>query len=331
LIEALSSLLAICLLLGCSGEDSTLLRVYHAGSLCVPFQRLEAAFEAGHPAVDVRRQALGSAEAIRQVTELGKPADIVASSDYQLIDRLMIQTPQPKASWNLLFARNAICIAYRSGALPSTTADWAAALKRAGVRVGISNPNNDPCGYRSLMALYLAQERLKIADVFDAVILRNSNISVERDGGRAVIRVPTSLSFRGSLVMRAKETDLVALLQSGALDCLLIYRSIAVQQGLAFVELPAEASLGSPDLEGLYSGASVRLFADGEGCAVEVAGGPILYGITIPHGAPQPELAREFVELLLSERGRAIVEGCGQQPLWPPAYSRASSRGGLPF
>jgi len=318
------SLLALAI--GCGPERKTVLQVFHAGSLSVPFQRLEAAFESRYPGVDVRRQAYGSAMAIRQVTELGSAADILASADYQLIDRLMIKSPQRWANWNLLFARNAICIACGDRSPAITPDNWASVIARADVRIGIANPNNDPCGYRSLMTLYLAQSRLGKSGLFDEVILKNSNIEVERAGPGAVISVPLALSLRSKIVTRPKATDLVALLQAGAIGCLFIYRSVAVQHGLKFVELPAEIDLSSPDMEDLYAGVSVRLCADRPGESVAVRGSAILYGVTIPSCVRRRELARAFIRLLLSEEGREILRSCGQEPLWPPAYSEAGGR-----
>ena len=325
------SLLAVCLAFGCGPRPESTIEVYHAGSLSVPFRMLESAFEAQHPQVDVRRQAHGSAMAIRQVTDLGKRADIVASADYRLIDRLMIQSPGNWASWNLCFARNAMCIAHAEDSPEITTDNWADAVTKGDVRVGISNPNQDPCGYRSLMVLCLAQEQLGKTAVFDDLILKNSDIRVQRTRGRSVICVPGSVSFRGSLVVRPKEVDLVALLQANAIDYLFIYRSVAVQHGLAFIELPPQVNLSSPDLQELYGSVSVRLFADRPDASVEIPGGPIVYGITIPSTVRYPERAEDFLRLLVSQEGRNILRKCGMEPLWPPVYSDASSGVALPF
>ena len=327
----LISVLVSSLAAGCVRKADSTLDIYHAGSLSVPFQMLEAAFEARHPGLDVRRRVYGSAMAIRQVTELGSPADLIASADYRLIDRLMIESSPQWAKWNLCFARNAMGIAYGSHSPRLTAENWASVLVRDGIRVGVSNPNDDPCGYRSLMTLYLAQSRLGKAGLFDELVLENSNISLARSGGAASIEVPASVSFRDRLVMRPKETDLVALLQTGAIDSLLIYRSVAAQHGLEFLELPDEVNLTNPDMEELYATASVRLRADRPGSCVEVRGGPILYGVTIPLSARQPDLAAEFVRLILSEEGCAILESCGQEPMRPPTYSSAVTSSERPF
>ena len=53
-----------------SAGEGEVLTVFHAGSLGVPFEELEAEFEARHPGVDVQREAAGSAQSVKKITEL---------------------------------------------------------------------------------------------------------------------------------------------------------------------------------------------------------------------------------------------------------------------
>jgi len=89
-----------------SGEK---LIIFHAGSLTLPFAKMEEEFEEIYPGVDILREPAGSIRCIRKVTELKKPCDIIASADYALIDRFLV--PQ-FASWNILFATNQIVLCY---------------------------------------------------------------------------------------------------------------------------------------------------------------------------------------------------------------------------
>ena len=57
--------------------------IFHAGSLSVPFAAMEKAFEAKYPGVDVQREAGGSTKMARLISEVGKPADIMASADFK--------------------------------------------------------------------------------------------------------------------------------------------------------------------------------------------------------------------------------------------------------
>ena len=78
-------------------SPGTAMPVFTAGSLAMPFKELETVFEAQNPDVNVRRETWGSATMIRQVTELGKKADIIASSDYSII--LPMMEPGGYADW----------------------------------------------------------------------------------------------------------------------------------------------------------------------------------------------------------------------------------------
>ncbi len=61
--------------------------IFHAGSLAVPFEEMEKQFEAKYPGVDVLREGGGSTNLARMISEVGKPADIMASADYIVIDK----------------------------------------------------------------------------------------------------------------------------------------------------------------------------------------------------------------------------------------------------
>ena len=50
--------------------------IFHAGSLTVPFAKIEKEFEAKYPEVDVLREAGGSTKMARLISEVGKSADI---------------------------------------------------------------------------------------------------------------------------------------------------------------------------------------------------------------------------------------------------------------
>ncbi|MBS3826003.1 tungstate ABC transporter substrate-binding protein WtpA, partial [Candidatus Bipolaricaulota bacterium] len=62
-------ILIVLLLFGFPSSGKTNLKVFHAGSLSIPFKQIEKKFEVSHPDVDVQLEAHGSVVAIRQVTE----------------------------------------------------------------------------------------------------------------------------------------------------------------------------------------------------------------------------------------------------------------------
>jgi molybdate/tungstate transport system substrate-binding protein len=323
----LASVAALCAATACGKQPAAPLKVLHAGSLSVPFARLESLFEAQNPGLDVQREAHGSATAIRQLTELGRECDVIASADYRLIDQLMVEADPPCADWNVLFAGNSLGLAQLDAGAPP--GDWLAALRDPDTTVGGSNPNYDPCGYRALFALCLADRLPGNSGLLRDVVLANSNVTVEETDGAVLIRVPSDVRYSGRLIMRPKETDLLALVEAGALDRLIIYSSVARQHALAFQQFPDEVSLSNPAMEAAYGTVSVCQYADDPERSTVVQAGPIVYGLTIPTSCRSPEPAERFVRLLLSDAGRAVFQECGQPPLVPPVVSAASRQNPL--
>ena len=293
----LSTLVVLVALAACGRRPQpTPLVVFNAGSLAAPFRDLLAAFRAGHAAAIPAQENSGSLEAARKITELGKIPDVLAVADYAVIDRLIRPA---HASWQVMFARNAMVLAYtdRSAGADEVRADnWWQVLLRPGVRVGRSDPALDPAGYRALMVLQLAEGFYAEPGL----------------AARLLLAMPARF-------VRPKEADLTALLQAGELDYAWTYRSIARSTGLRFVELPAEIDLGDPALADLYARAKVMVPGAKRlgGEMLELTGEPIVYALTIPDAAPHPELARAFVQFVLSDSGRAIIERNGLVPIVP--------------
>ncbi|MCK4468428.1 MAG: substrate-binding domain-containing protein, partial [Desulfobacterales bacterium] len=77
--------------------------IFHAGSLTVPFAKMEKIFETKYPNIDILREGGGSTKMARMISELHKPADIMASADFKVIDKTLI--PE-YATWNIRFATN---------------------------------------------------------------------------------------------------------------------------------------------------------------------------------------------------------------------------------
>ena len=228
----------------------------YAGSLIVPFDRLAAAFEKEHPDVEVVTEAHGSIQVLRHVTELGDLMDFVASADEQLIPPLMYDrddpaTGKPWADWYCTFATNRMVLAVSpksplAGELTSQT--WYRRLTQPDVRFGLADPRFDAAGYRALMVLQLAEREYGDPYLLEDMLMGRftTPITVEREGQTDVIEVPEILetSSGSNVVLRGASIQLVALLESGDLDCAFEYESVARQHGLEYVRLPAAIDLG---------------------------------------------------------------------------------------
>ncbi|MDD2289472.1 MAG: extracellular solute-binding protein [Bacteroidales bacterium] len=269
---------------GCSQKSDKQLVIFHAGSLALPMKALADSFTLMHPGTEFLMEAAGSVDCARKITELGRSCDIMASADYTVIDQLLI--PE-YASVNQPFAVNSIVIAYTDKSRKSeeiTSENWYRILLSPDVFYGRSDPHADPCGYRTIFTLQLAERYYAGAD------------------GKAPFQL-RDFTEKDNRFIRPKEVDLLALLGSQAIDYMFIYKSIALQHGLRFIALPPEINLGDSTMAEFYATAQLKIRGSKPGDSVLVKGTPITYSFTIPHNAENPELAKKFAGFLTDPDG----------------------------
>jgi len=276
-------------------EPQGKLVMFHAGSLSVPFEAMEKAFEAKYPKVDLQREAAGSQACARKITDLKKPCDIMASADYKVIDKLLIPG---NADWNIRFATNQLVLCYTDKskfAKEVNAKNWYEILQKKGVVWGHSDPNLDPCGYRSLMVLQLAEKYYKMPGLYDKMIANRPKENV-----------------------RPKSVELVSLLQTGNMDYAWEYLSVAVQHGLKYVVLPDEINLGNYKYDNLYQQTVVKVTGKEPGTFMDMKGDSVTYGITMIKDAPNKEAAIAFLKYMLDPQGGLkILKDQGQPPFVP--------------
>jgi molybdate/tungstate transport system substrate-binding protein len=309
---------------GCSSAgqpQKTVLKVVPAGSLLQPFDEVEKAFEAEHPDVDVQIEGHGSIQAIRQVTDLHRPVDVVAVADASLIPDLMFRT-DPTTGANFTdtytpFARNAMVIAFTNKSRYAdeiTPENWYLVLSRPDVRVGISNPMLDAAGYRSIMVALLADKYYQNSSLFPVLIGSHFTppLEVQNESRISTVRLPEVLRPSDEkLVIRDGSIFVLSQLEAGGIDYSFEYRSVAEGHNLRWINLPSALDLSSPGYAGDYGKARVILgFQRFSAIGQERTGQPIVYAITVPNPAPHPELAREF-----SDKVILMAQGGGKG--WP--------------
>lgn len=276
--------------------------IFHAGSLSLPMKAAVDSFTKLHPDVKFFLEAAGSVECARKITELGKPCDILASADYKVIDKLLI--PQ-YASWNIPFAGNEMSIVYNDKSRYSkeiNSENWFEILSKKDVAFGRSDPNSDPCGYRTVMTMKLAEK-----------YYLNKNIT----------KILLSKDLKN---IRPKEVDLLALLESNVVDYIFLYKSVAIQHGLNYLVLPQEINLSSVGMEDVYKTVNVQVKGNTPESSLTMVGEPMVYGLTIPRNAPNPNLAIEFVKYFLDQNGgQLIIKNMGQTPIVPSVTSSYDS------
>jgi len=289
----------MCLFVGITGckknntqSKNNELVIFHAGSLSVPFHEISAEFNKQYPEIEIRAEAAGSRASARKICDLERECDIMASADYRVVKNLLIPT---HADFNIQFALNEMVIAYTNISKFSeniNSENWQEVLLRDEVAVGRSDPDLDPCGYRTLMVFQLAEKHYKTPGLVNKLEVKDRYI-------------------------RPKETDLLALLEAGEIDYLFIYRSVATQHGLNMILLPDEINLKSMDFSEIYNTASVKISGKQRGQFITCRGEPMIYSITIPKTVKNADAAESWIALLLSEKGREIMEINGQPCISP--------------
>jgi molybdate/tungstate transport system substrate-binding protein len=229
------------------GGTSTTIAILAAGSL-------QNALSNGlKPAVDVpvNVEAHGSATVARMIDEGKRDPDIVSVADVALFEKPL------SPPWHSVFTSNAVVIAYNPDTeggkrlAEAGSENWYDALASDDVRIGRTDPDQDPLGYRALFTLELASRYYDDASNLTKKILQKKQIF--------------------------PETALISQFESGSIDAAIAYRNMAVERDYEYIELPDQIDLSNPQYdEGWYSTVSYTLPSD-----QTIQGGFISYGSTI--------------------------------------------------
>ena len=183
--------------------------------------------------------------------------------------------------------------------------NWTDILGRKGVVWGHSDPNLDPCGYRSLMVLQLAEKFTGQAGLSDRLLANRPMANV-----------------------RPKSVELVSLLKTGNMDYAWEYLSVAVQHGLKYVTLDDHINLGNYKFDQFYAQAQVKVSGKKPGTWITRTGKSCTYGITLIKGRPQSGRRRGF-HGLPARTGRRSQSACRHGPaaLYPLPCARRRDAG----
>lgn len=215
---------------------------------------LQHALENGlKPAVDVpvEIEAHGSSTVARMIADGQRDPDIVTVADTALFEKPL------SPSWYSIFTSNAVVIAYN----PDTDGgkrladagkeNWYEPLVDGDVRLGRTDPNQDPLGYRAIFMLELASRYYENASNLKEKLLQRKQIY--------------------------PETGLISQFETGSIDAAISYRNMAVERDYDYIDLPDQIDLSNPKYEkDWYSKVSYTLQND-----QKIQGGLISYGSTI--------------------------------------------------
>jgi molybdate/tungstate transport system substrate-binding protein len=238
-----------------------------------------------------RVEAAGSARVARLVASGKRAPDVVSLADTALFSGVIAP------DWYAGFATNAVVLAYD----PDTPGgrrieraapeNWYRPLLSGDVRLGRTDPDLDPLGYRTLFVLDLAGEYYDTARDLRAVIPRRRQLY--------------------------PETRIASAFETGEIEAAFLYRSTAIDRGYPFISFPPAIDLHDPDFGDAYAEAAYTLPS-----GTTVRGGPIVYGGWARTDGPRVRetFDRHVRGEYLADFGFAVPEGlprfAGDVPDW---------------
>lgn len=249
-------------------------------------------------------QAGGSFALARQIAE-GASASVFISVALSAYSKSYLQSAY--SGWAIAFASDQMVLAYSNATLSSpggaalinlfqkaytlnsSTLYFAAFsnLTNGEFRLGISDPNSDPAGFRAFLVLEMA----------GYAYAGSSQYFVHR-------MIADHLNVTAS-----NAAELVSPLTTGNIQFLFIYKSSALSKGLGFIQLPPEINLGSPLYARFYSRFSYNLTTG------SVSGSPVYLYISVPATSPDQKAALQFVSFVIKDS--SILSAFGLVPLSP--------------
>ncbi|MFQ5891201.1 MAG: extracellular solute-binding protein [Candidatus Methanofastidiosia archaeon] len=265
-------------LTGCISEKEEIYVLY-AGSLTQTTDALGREFER-EMETSYRGEGFGSIICARLIKEKLREPDVFLSADFSVIDSEI-------SDWFLTFASGEMVIAYNPKSKFSeefSRKPWFEVLQNEGFRLGRTDPDLDPKGYRVLFVV-------KLAEIFYERELFEKILGEERN--------PSQI-FR--------ETELLVRLEVGQLNAVFAYKHEALERNLPFIQLPKEINLASFKHSDFYKEVSYTL----KGKTIYAS--PIIYVLTIPKTVRNKKSAIEFVKFIL-EKKNLFFSNFGEIPI----------------
>lgn len=241
-----------------------------------------------------------SGKAAKEVKDYGMFIDLVISADYSIIDKLLVDNRF--ADWNMLFAKNEMVLGYTGKSRYADSvklSNWYDIMLRNDVKVGLSAADDEPCGYRALMVLALAEKLYKSEGLKDRIVKK-------------------------ALFEKKSDIDIVNDLIEGKVDYILTYKTYAVEKGFKYLTLPKEINLYSARYSEYMEGLEVKPNIDME--VDKVSATCIYYSFTIPSTVQHREEAVKLGEYILSNEAAKVMEKHGFYVVCNPLLRGSASK-----
>ena len=297
----MTKLLGVVLLLcsvitGLSAQNSTqskpggTVRVLYAGSLgAVLEESVGPEFEKAS-GFTYQGEGQGSLGAAKMIFDGLRSPDVFISADAAVNDKVLMTPAKKLTDWYVTFASSAMVLGYNPNSkfkslfeqVQAGKVPWYEALKTPGLKLGRTDPNLDPKGYRTIFLFHLAE----------GYYHRNDLTSLLGDPANPAQIFP--------------EPELLIRMESGQLDAGFFYRHEVVAHKMPFIELPNQINQSDPALASLYR---EQKFTTNKG--VTITASPIVFTVTIPHTVKNASGAEAFIRFLIAGKGRGLIEQYG--------------------
>ncbi|MCI4317146.1 MAG: substrate-binding domain-containing protein [Thermoplasmata archaeon] len=300
---------------GGAPPGSSTLSVTAAGTLSTLFPQVGDAVANETPSVQApiaAQQYQGSLAALAQISQLHQAYDIAAAADFRLIPHLL----EPAyASFECVFATTPEALAFDptvSAFAGINTSNWPEKLIASDQPLAIANASTDPNGYNEIFVLELEG------------LLQNGSLSALY--GHYFTTPIGSLAVPNPSTTRVEpETQAATLIGAHQVAAFIIYQSYAISHHLSYVALAPSVGLGELDSASIATYAKASTSILGTNGTVSVLGAPVAFSVTVPLNAPNATLGDQFLNLLLSPQGAALIAGAGFTPVVPAWSDRPSA------
>jgi molybdate/tungstate transport system substrate-binding protein len=297
------------------------LSILGAGTLTYTFPMVANAFVNSTPGASAPAAGQtyeGSLDITTAITSTGAKADVAALADFRLIPQLLQPT---YANFEVVFAQTQEVLIYNSS-LPAfagvNSTNWGWKLVQdvstpGNKPMGVWNASTDPNGYNEIFSMMLQGQ-----------MYNGSNTSVYSQiytGAPGAYASPNP-----SRAILEHESQAATLIDTGVVSAVITYKAVAIQNHLHYVLLNPIVGLGANNTTALadYAKLSTKIIGS-TGALTPVVPAPILFAATVPLNAPNAALGDEFLHVLLSPEGSAILAEDGAWtpvfPAWSPTPS----------
>jgi molybdate/tungstate transport system substrate-binding protein len=269
--------------------------VFYAGSLVNLNENLIGPAFAAGSGYTYQGKSAGSGAIANQIKGKLATPDVVEFADPAVNTTLMGEANGNYVSWYFAFATSQLVIGFdpkstfarefvevRKHKLP-----FYRALQQKGLKIGRTDPNIDPKGYRAIWMANLTQKLYH---------LKGFARKLFGDAENPAQVFP--------------EQTLVARMLTGQVNAGVFYLSEVKDLGIPYITLPGQVNFGSAKFAKQYA---TQHFTTAAGQTV--TGAPIQYTITIPSTVQNPAAAEAFVRFVLSSRVRTIASAHGLLPI----------------